>query len=39
MRKEFIPLAGKVIPEEKLVNIMGEFVSVIEKYKNKKMKN
>lgn len=33
---EFIPLAKKVIPEEKLANIMDEFETVLNEYKNKR---
>lgn len=33
---EFMPLAKKIVPEEKLANIMGEFESVLEQYKKKR---
>lgn len=34
---EFIPIAGKAVPKEKLEEITNEFENVLEKYKKAKM--
>lgn len=37
--KEFMPLASKVVPKEMLTNILEEFETVLEKYKQEKKKS